>query len=200
MMKQHSLEIRKGKNMRKNIQGKAFIYPMPVLILAAYDKEGKPQCMNAAWGGISGRTRISLCVTPTHKTVEAVTGSGAFTVSIGDAAHEVQCDYVGVVSGNDEEDKFTKAGFTAVKSENVDAPIIAELKMALECRVVSYDHDSHILTGEVVNISVDEEVLDDGGNIDVRKLDPIIYESPNKKYYRFGDCVGNAYSDGHTWK
>lgn len=176
------------------------MYPMPVLILAAYDGEGRPQCMNAAWGGIAGRTRISLCVTPTHKTVEALKKTGAFTVSIGDAAHEVQCDYVGVVSGNDEKDKFAKAGFTAIKSENVNAPIINELKMALECKVVSYDDDSHMLIGEVVNISVDEDVLDAEGNIDVRRLDPIIYESPNKKYYRFGDCVGSAYSDGHTWK
>ena len=117
--------------MRKNITGKAFLYPMPVLIIAAYDGEGKPQCMNAAWGGVCGRTQISLCVTPTHRTVEALRNTGAFTVSIGDVAHEAACDYVGVVSGNNEPDKFAKAGFTAIKSENVNAPLIAELNMAL---------------------------------------------------------------------
>lgn len=183
--------------MRKNIKGKSFIYPMPVLIIAAYDEEGKPQCMNAAWGGVCGRTQISICVTPTHKTVEALRKTGAFTVSIGDVAHEAACDYVGVVSGNNEPDKFAKAGFTEIKSENVNAPLIAELNMALECEVDSYDEDSHILIGEVVNISVDESVLDDEGNIDAKKLDPMIYESPGRKYYRLGECVGNAYSDGH---
>lgn len=183
--------------MRKNITGKSFLFPMPVLILAAYDEEGKPQCMNAAWGAVSGRTQVSLCVGPRHKTVAAVKHSGAFTVSIGDAEHEIECDYVGVVSGNDEADKFAKAGFHAIKSENVNAPIIQELKMALECKVTSYDEESHILIGEVVNISVDDAALDAEGNIDVRKLDPIIYDSPNKKYYRFGECIGNAYSDGH---
>ena len=183
--------------MRKNITGKSFLFPMPVLILAAYDREGKPQCMNAAWGAVSGRTQVSLCVGPRHKTVEAVRDTGAFTVSIGDAPHEIQCDYVGVVSGNDEPDKFAKAGFHAVKSEHVNAPIIEELKMALECEVISYDEDSHILVGEVVNISVDEAALDGDGNIDVRRLDPLIYDSPNKNYYRFGEYVGKAYSDGH---
>ncbi len=184
--------------MRKNFTEKTFIYPMPVLMLAAYDEEGKPQCMNAAWGGVCGRKQICLCVTPTHKTVDALRKRGAFTVSIGDVDHEVQCDYAGVVSGNKEPDKFAKAGFTPLKSENVDAPIIAELKMALECRVASYDEDSHVLIGEVVNISVDESALDEDGSIDIYKLDPLIYESPNRKYYRIGECVGKAYSDGHT--
>ena len=183
--------------MRKDITGKSFLFPMPVLILAAYDEEGKPQCMNAAWGAVSGMTQVSICVGPRHKTVKAIRSTGAFTVSIGDADHEIQCDYVGVVSGNDEPDKFAKAGFHAVPSEKVNAPIIEELKMALECEVVSYDEDSHILIGKVVNISVDEVALDKDGNIDVRLLDPIIYDSPNKNYYRFGECIGKAYSDGH---
>ena len=127
--------------MRKNFTGKSFLFPMPVLILAAYDKEGKPQCMNAAWGAVSGMTQVSICVSPTHKTVEAIRDTGAFTVSIGDAAHEIQCDYVGVVSGNNEADKFAKAGFHVLHSNHVKAPIIEELKMALECEVVSYDEE-----------------------------------------------------------
>ena len=122
--------------MRKNFGAKTYLYPMPVFIVAAYDENGVPNAMNAAWGGICDDNRIALCLSADHKTTENIKARGAFTVNIADAAHVAECDYVGVVSGKKVPDKFAKAGFTAIKGEFADAPVIAELPMALECRFV----------------------------------------------------------------
>ena len=110
--------------MRKNFGAKPFCYPQPVFIVAAYDENGVPNAMNAAWGGISEENELSICLSPEHKTTENIVKTGAFTVSMADEAHVLACDYVGVVSGNDVPDKFARAGFTAVKSEFVNAPLI----------------------------------------------------------------------------
>ena len=122
--------------MRKNFGAKPYTYPQPVLIIAAYDENGAPNAMNAAWGGISDDTQISMCLSAGHKTVKNIQARKAFTVSMADAAHVAACDYVGIVSGNKVPDKFEKAGFHATKSEFVDAPLIDELPMALECTLV----------------------------------------------------------------
>ncbi|MGN0700817.1 MAG: flavin reductase family protein, partial [Oscillospiraceae bacterium] len=137
--------------MRKNFGAKAMLYPMPVLIIGSYDENGSPDAMNAAWGGISDDTQISICVSETHKTTANILKRGAFTVSIPDVDNVVSADYVGVVSGKNEPDKVKKAGWTAVKSEKVDAPLFEQLPMALECKLVSYDKDSCRLVGEIVN-------------------------------------------------
>ena len=118
--------------MRKNFGAKPYLYPMPVFIIAAYDENGKPNAMNAAWGGMSEDTEISLCLSAHHKTVKDIIASGAFTVSMADAAHVVESDYVGIVSGNDEPEKMAKSGFHTTKSEFVNAPLIDELPMAVE--------------------------------------------------------------------
>lgn len=119
--------------MRKNLGAKAILYPMPVLIIGTYDENGKPNAMNAAWGGISEETQISICVDDGHKTAKNVVKAGAFTVSIADAENVVACDYVGIVSSNKEADKIEKAGWHVTKSEFVYAPLFDELPMALEC-------------------------------------------------------------------
>lgn len=124
--------------MRKNLGAKAILYPMPVLIIGSYDENGVPDAMNAAWGGISEETQISICVSEDHKTTANILSRKAFTVSIADAENVIAADYVGVVSGNNEPDKIKKAGWTAVKSENVDAPLFNELPLALECKLISY--------------------------------------------------------------
>ena len=148
-------------HMRKNIGAKSILYPMPVLIIGTYDADGMPNAMNAAWGGISEENEISVCVSDDHKTTENFLATGCFTVSIADAKNTVAADYVGIVSGYSE-DKIAKCGWTVVKSENVNAPIFKELPMALECKVKSYDKDSCRLVGEIVDISVDEEIMTDG--------------------------------------
>ena len=182
--------------MRKSFGVKPAIYPEPVFIIAAYDKDGTPHCMNAAWGGLVAKTQLMLCLNPAHKTVIALRESGAFTVSMGQADQVVACDYVGNTSGNNVSDKFARAGFHATKSEFVNAPMIDELAYTLECELVSYDDDSHILIAEIKNISVDEAVLDTEGNVDVAKLAPISFDPNTKKYYQIGDVVADARSVG----
>ena len=123
----------------------------------------------------------------------------AFTVSMATAEHVVACDYVGIVSGNKEPDKFAKAGFHALPSEFVNAPVIKELPMTLECELVSYDEESNHLVGNIVNVSADESILTDG-KIDIRKLRPITYDTVNHDYLELGTKVGNAFADGKKLK
>ena len=112
-----------------------------------------------------------------------------------DAAHVVECDYLGVVSGNKEPNKLAKAGLHAVKSEFVDAPVIEELPMTLECKLIKVTHEGLIL-GEIVNVSADESILDNSGKIDPAKLRPITFDPVNNKYIQLGEVVGNAFRDG----
>lgn len=182
--------------MRKNFGAKPLCYPQPVFIIATYDGNGTPDAMNAAWGGISESDEISLCLSAGHKTVKNILERGAFTVSMADTEHLVSCDYVGLVSGNTVPDKFAKAGFHAVKSEFVDAPLIKELAVAMECKLKDYNPDTCILRGQIVNVSADERVLDRDGRIDVAKVAPIIFDPFNNEYLKIGGKAGNAFSDG----
>ena len=116
--------------MRKNFGVKPWLYPQPVLIIATYDEEGTADAMNAAWGGISDDTQISICLSAGHKTVQNILSRGAFTVSMADVAHVAACDYVGIVSAHEVPDKLAKAGLHAVPSEFVDAPLIQEWNAA----------------------------------------------------------------------
>lgn len=182
--------------MRKNFGAKAYLYPMPVLIIGTYNEDGTPNAMNAAWGGISGETQISICVDKGHKTAKNVLKQGAFTVSIADAENAVACDYVGVVSGNKEPDKIKKAGWHTTKSDFVNAPLLNELPMTIECKLVSYDEETCRLVGEIVNVSADEKILDENGKIDLGKFNPITFDPVHYKYCRIGDTAGNAFRDG----
>ena len=180
---------------RKSFGAKPLSYPQPVWIIATYDENGVPNAMNAAWGGISEEKEISVCLSPGHKTCLNFAKTGAFTVSMADAAHVAACDYVGISTGNKTEDKFARAGFTATKSELVNAPIINELAVCLECRVVSYDTESCILRGEIVNVSVDESAMTDG-KVDVAKVAPICFDPFNRAYHVLGEKVGDAWGSG----
>lgn len=182
--------------MRKNFGAKPYTYPQPVLIIASYDENGTADAMNAAWGGISDDTQISICLSAGHKTVKNILKRKAFTVSMADAAHVTECDYVGIVSANDVPDKLSRAGFHTTKSEFVDAPLIDELPMALECRLVSYDEESCRMVGEIVNVSADERILGENGKIDPAKLQPITFDPVNNAYLKLGEKVGNAFKDG----
>ena len=190
-----AINYRRYKSMRKNFGAKPWTYPQPVFIIASYAEDGTPDAMNAAWGGISDSTQLSMCLSASHKTVKNILKKKAFTVSMADAAHVAECDYVGIVSANKVPDKLAKAGFHTTKAANVDAPVIEELPMALECRLVSYDENTGILIGEIVNVSADESVLTNG-NIDPAKLRPITFDPVNNAYCVIGEKVGNAFSDG----
>lgn len=185
--------------MRKNFGAKPLIYPQPVLIIGSYDENGIPDAMNAAWGGISEENEISICLSPEHKTVENILARKAFTVSMATVDTIVPCDFVGIVSGNDQPDKLEKAGFHTVKSELVDAPIIIELPMTIECKMISYDSDTCRMVGEIVNVSAEESVLTDD-KIDPVKLHPITYDGMNHAYFALGEKVGNAFHDGLVLK
>ena len=182
--------------MRKNFGIKTWLYPMPVLIVAAYDEAGVPNAMNAAWGGIHTDDMVGICLSEGHKTTKNILARKAFTVSIGTCGRLAECDYVGIASGNKVADKFAKAGFTARKSDFVDAPIIEELPMALECELVSYDMESNHMVGRIVNVSVDESVLGEDGNVDAALLQPIVYDPVRLEYRVLGEKVGKAFSDG----
>lgn len=186
--------------MRKNFGSKAICYPMPVYIIGTYNEDGTPNAMNAAWGGISEETEITICVDSSHKTAENLIARKAFTVSMATAKYMAACDYVGIVSGSKEPDKFAKAGFHATKSEFVDAPLIDELPMALECEVISYDEESCRLVGRIVNVCADESVLNEKGNVDPSKLQPITYDPMNHHYLVLGEKVGQAFHDGMALK
>lgn len=185
--------------MKKDFGKQTYMYPMPVLIVATYDENGNADAMNAAWGGIHDTNQVGICLSPEHKTVKNLLKTKAFTVSMADGAHVVACDYVGIVSGNNEPEKMKKAGFTVTKSEYVNAPVINELPMCLECELVSYEESSGYMVGNIVNVSAEENVLTDG-KIDPVKLDPITYDPVNHNYLRLGDVVGKAFSDGKKIK
>lgn len=182
---------------RKDFGAKPLSYPQPVWIIATYDENGVPNAMNAAWGGISESNEVSVCLSVGHKTCSNFEKTGAFTISMADADHVAACDYVGIASGNNTEDKFAKAGFTATKSANVNAPIINELAVCIECKVKSFDHDSCNLKGEIVNVSVDESALTDG-KVDVNKVKPITFDPFNNAYHVVGEKVGEAWSSGKS--
>ena len=184
---------------RKNFGANSFITPEPVLMIAAYDENGTPDIMNAAWGGISGGNQISMCISPGHKTVKNILIKKAFTVSFATADTVIESDYVGIVSANDVPDKFAKAGFTAMKSEFVDAPLVDQYPVAIECEMVSYDEDTHIMIGKIVNVCADESVLTDGA-IDLAKVRPIVYDGMNHNYNVLGEIVGKAFEDGKKFK
>lgn len=183
--------------MKKNLGVKTVMFPMPVLIIATYNSDGSANAMNAAWGGIHDTNQIGICIAPEHKTAQNILERKAFTVSMADAAHVVACDYVGIASGNKENDKVKKAGFTVTKSEKVDAPIINELGLCLECELVSYDVKTGCLVGNIVNVCADEAVLD-GDKVDADKLEPITYDPENHTYRKLGEVVGKAFSVGKS--
>ena len=172
---------------------------MPVLIVAAYDEQGVPNAMNAAWGGMFTDEHIGICISEGHKTTKNILSTKAFTVSMATVEQLAACDYVGIVSGNREPEKFAKAGFTAQRSETVNAPIIEQLPMTLECEMLSYDKESNQLVGRIVNVSADEKILTDG-KIDYRKLRPITYDPINHHYIALGEVAGNAFADGKKLK
>ena len=181
---------------RVDFGSKPWLLPMPVLIIGTYDENGVPNAMNAAWGMVSDFKEVTISL-GSHKTTENLAKNGDFTVSMATEAMMTACDYVGIVSGVNVPDKFAKAGFHATKSSHVNAPLIDELPMALECRMKSYTDD--ILVADIINVTADESVLTDG-KIDLKKLRPIAFDPVNNTYVVMGEVVGNAFSDGKRLK
>ena len=185
--------------MRKNFGPNPWLYPQPVLIIGTYDENGKADAMNAAWGGTYDTHLVELCLSDDHKTTKNIRSKGAFTVSFADEKNMAACDYVGIVSGNDAADKMEKAGFHTTKSAFVDAPVIEELPLTLECRLLKFTEDG-IVIGEIVNVSADERILGADGKIDTGKLNAIVFDPISAIYRKVGEKAGNAFSDGAKLK
>ena len=183
--------------MRKNIKVTEGIFPMPVLMIATYNEDGSVNVMNAAWGTMLERDQVMLNLTETHKTVQNIKERESFTVSIADSNHVKEADYFGIVSGNDTPNKFAKSGLTYSKSENVDAPIINEFPICLECKFIEYGESGVI--GKVVNVTADESVMD-GDNVDISKVSAIAFDPYTHGYYKVTERVGNAFKDGFELK
>ena len=185
---------------RKNFNDKVVITPLPAIMIATWDENENPDVMMAAWGGQCGPKHITFELSA-HKTTDNIRLKKAFTISFATKDDIVQSDYFGIVSGNDVPDKVAKAGFTITPSPNVDAPIINEYKMALECKVVTFEEDGNggaRVVGEIVNMSADESILDEEGNIDLGKLQPVIFDSSKNTYRVVGEKVGDAWGSGKT--
>lgn len=183
--------------MKQPIKVTEAIFPMPVLLVATYNEDGSVDVMNAAWGTMLDRERVALNLTETHKTVENIKRHKGFVVHIADAAHVVEADYFGVVSGHKEKDKFAKSGLTAVKSQLVDAPIINELPIALECEFIEYQSDNTGLgvIGRVLQTSVETDKMKDG-KVDIEALNAIAFDPYTHGYYKVSQRVGEAFKDG----
>ena len=187
--------------MRKILKQTEGIFPMPVLMVATYNEDGSINVMNAAWGTMQARGNVALQLTESHKTVKNIKKRKAFTVSIADAAHVVEADYFGVVSGNRESKKFENSGMTTTKSEVVDAPIINEFPICMECEFIEYQANTYGcgVIGKVVRITADESVMN-GDTIDMSLVNAIAFDPYTHGYYKVTERVGEAFKDGFQLK
>ena len=183
--------------MKKNIKTTEAIFPMPVLMIATYNDDGTVNVMNAAWGTMVERDIVALNLTETHHTVSNIKKRNGFTVSIADSKHVAEADYFGVISGKNTKDKLADSGLTAVKSDNVDAPIINEFPICLECEFIEYQDNQYGLgvIGKVVNVSAEESVMK-GDQVDIDLVEAIAFDPYTHGYYKVSGRVGDAFKDG----
>ena len=184
--------------MKKNLGVVQAVYPMPVLMVAAYDENGKVNVMNAAWGMICNSDRIALFIDEDHRTTQNLLKTRAFTVAIADRAHMDVADFFGIASGNKMDDKFERTGYHAVKSEFVNAPIIEEFPVVMECELaeVASTDSFYAIVGKIVNTAAEERVLSENGKVDPAKLDALIFDQFQHGYYVSGEQVGKAWNAG----
>ena len=184
--------------MKKDLGVKPYLYPMPVLMIATYGEDGTVDVMNMAWGGICDHDKVALNISESHKTAENIKKRMAFTLSIADIPHLQAADFFGIASGNKMADKFARSGLHAVKSEKVDAPVVEEFPLTLECRVMEYHHTDYgfRVVGEIINVLAEESVLDEKGKVDPKRLNAFVFDTFQSGYYAIGEKVGQAWSSG----
>ena len=185
--------------MRKDMGKKPLIYPQPVLIIGTYNDDGTPNAMNAAWGAVGDDHQVFLCLSADHMTTKNILKRRAFTVQIADEKNMVASDFVGIVSANRDPDKFRKSGLNAEKSQSVDAPVLTDYAICMECQLESYEPEHCHCFGNIVHTSADESVLTDG-KIDVAKLRPLTFDIECANYVALGPVVGKAFRDGQALK
>ena len=183
--------------MRKNLGVIPAVFPMPVLMVAAYDESGVVNVMNAAWGMICAMDKIALFIDEDHKTTANLRKTKAFTVSIADKDHMDVADFFGIATGNKMPDKFKNSGYHATKSEKVNAPIIEEFPLCMECELAEVVDTKNLfaIVGKIVNVNADEKVLD-GDKVDPMKLEALIFDQFKSGYYLATEKVGQAWNAG----
>lgn len=184
--------------MKKDLGVKPYLFPMPVLMISTYGDNDVVNVMNMAWGGICAQNMVSLNISKGHKTSENIQKRNAFTLSIADIPHIEAADFFGIATGNKMSDKFERTGLTAAKSLKVDAPIVNEFPLTLECKVVEARDEVygfHVI-GEIVGVLADESVLDESGKVDPSKLNAFVFDQFQNGYYAIGEKVGQAWSTG----
>lgn len=187
--------------MKQQIKTTEAIFPMPVLLISTFNEDGSVDVMNAAWGTMLSRDMVALNLTESHKTVQNIKARKGFVIHIADAKHVIQADYFGVVSANKVNDKFEKSGLTFTKSDIVDAPVINEFPIAMECEFVEYQSDKTGIgvIGKVLRTSVEEANIKDGA-VDIDSLEAIAFDPYTAGYYKVSGRVGNAFKDGFKIK
>ena len=186
----------------KSFKSSAWVLPQPVLIIGTYNQEGKPNAMNAAWGGQWDMHEIMISLSP-HQTTDNLAVNGEFTVTFATADTLVAADYVGLVSGKNTPDKMEKAGWSMEKAPNVNAPVFLNFPMTLECRVkekIGESESGYNLVGEIVNILCDEKYLAADGKPDVEQMGLLTYDPVHFNYIQLGRVVGKAFADGKQLK
>lgn len=186
--------------MRKDLGIKTWVLPCPVLMIATFDDNGVPDIMNAAWGGTADTNKICICLSMDHKTTKNILLNKEFAVSFGTLELVKECDYLGLVSGNDIDNKLNKVGLTYNKSKLINAPIVDQFKLTLECRLNKIYEDEGLIIGDIININIDDSILDEKGNIDFNKYIPISYNPINHTYMKVNEVVGKAFFDGLVFK
>ena len=184
--------------MKKDLGIVDAIYPMPVLMVAAYDENGKVNVMNAAWGQIADDDKVIIFIGEGKKTWLNILASKAFTVALADEKHMDVADFFGIASGNKIDDKFERTGYHAVRSDKVNAPIIEEFPVVMECELLEHLKDEYVsaIVGRIVNVKADEEVLDEKGKVDVTKTRALIFDQFRSGYYVTGEKVGQTWNAG----
>ncbi|MBR3358967.1 MAG: flavin reductase family protein [Solobacterium sp.] len=184
--------------MKKNIGVVAAVYPMPVLMVAAYDENEKVNVMNVAWGQICDDDKIILFIGEGKKTWLNILASKAFTVALADEAHMDAADFFGIASGNRIDDKFERTGYHAVKSDMVNAPVIEEFPVVMECELLEHLKDEYVsgIVGRIVNVKAEESVLDERGKVDPARLHALMFDQFRSGYYTAGEKVGQAWNAG----
>ena len=173
-------------------------FPMPVLMVGTYSEDGTVNVMNVAWGGICGMDKIALNLAPDRKTLANLKARKAFTVALADADHIKEADFFGIATGNKMSDKFSRSGLHAVKSENVDAPVIQEFPLTMECRLeeVKDCFGEQRVVGTIVNVLANEKVLDEKGKVDAGKLNAVMFDQFRNGYYAVGEKIAQAWNAG----
>ena len=186
---------------KKDLGVKPYLFPMPVLMIATYCEDGSVDVMNMAWGGICDNNKVALNISETHKTAQNIKERKAFTISIADVEHLAESDFFGTTSANRMPNKFERSGMHAIKSSRVDAPIIEEYPITLECVVTKIQNEDNEfrVVGEIINVLADEKVLDKSGKVDPSKLNAFVFDQFQNGYYKIGEKIGDAWKSGQKF-